>query len=88
VREQKRRVAKAVEKAETLNIGVGGSKTYADQIFDFIRVYDPRFMALQSNNDGNSVSNASEAPPDTFVIAHDRSKPHFRPAFAHQMSSK
>ena len=49
--ELKRRLAKACMKAEISNIGGSGSKTYVDQIFDFIRVYDPNFMTIQSDMD-------------------------------------
>ena len=43
---QKKRIAKAFEKEQALNAATSGSKTYIDQIFDFIRVYDPKFMAI------------------------------------------
>lgn len=40
----RKRLTKAMEKAANLQITT--SKTYVDQIFDFIRVYDPKFMAI------------------------------------------
>ena len=47
---QKKRIAKAFEKEQALNAATSGSKTYIDQIFDFIRVYDPKFMAIKSES--------------------------------------
>lgn len=37
-------MAKEIEKSDLLFSKT--SKTYVDQIFDFIRVYDPNFMAV------------------------------------------
>lgn len=82
-REKKRRIAKAFQKAEILNIGGSGAKTYVDQIFDFIRVYDPKFMTVRSENDNISEVNESQIPPNSMVITQQSAKPYFRPAFAH-----
>ena len=40
----KKRLAKKMDKTD--QIISKNSKTYVDQIFDFIRVYDPKFMAI------------------------------------------
>ena len=82
-REKKRRIAKAFQKAEILNIGGSGAKTYVDQIFDFIRVYDRKFMTVRSENDNISEVNESQIPPNSMVITQQSSKPYFRAAFDH-----
>ena len=70
-----------------MNAGASGSKTYIDQIFDFIRVYDPKFMAITSDGADESDKDALEMPPNSFKIVQEQ-KMHFKPAFPNQVSSK
>jgi len=75
----KKRNLKDTRKNEASNLW---PKTYVDQIFDFIRVYDPQFMVVRSENDEPSVNEDEIIPPNTLKIYQDR-KASYKPEFAH-----
>ena len=70
-----------------MNAVASGSKNYVDQIFDVIRVYDPKFMAINSDSNYDSDKDVLEMPPNSFKIVQEQ-KMHLRPAYPNQVSSK
>lgn len=66
---KKKRIDKAFEKEQALNAATSGSKTYIDQIFDFIRVYDPKFMAIKSESGVSVPQTNLELQENTIKIS-------------------